>query len=114
MNEVYPQLVQVVNGETPANVSRTLSRRSRFKDLVRHKACVDWDSYALTTHTIPGTRRLFERESELNDSPSYTATAIWCADSVDPRGTTMKAVFEGIVSTAQNVSHMCESLFVEQ
>ncbi|RDX49560.1 alpha/beta-hydrolase [Lentinus brumalis] len=89
MNEEYPQLVQIVNGEAPANVSRALSRRSRLRlmDVIRRES-------------------LLERESEPNDSPSYTATAIWCADSVNPRGTTMKAVFEGIVSTAQNVSHM--------
>ncbi|TFK83375.1 hypothetical protein K466DRAFT_655259 [Polyporus arcularius HHB13444] len=87
MNEDYPQLVQIVNGEAPANVSRTLSRRSRLMDVIRRES-------------------LLERESEPNDSPSYTATAIWCADSVNPRGTTMKAVFEGIISTAQNVSHM--------
>ncbi len=56
-----------------------------------------------------GTGRLLKRGSESNDSPSYTGAAIYCADSVDLRGTTMEDVFKGIVSTTRNVSHICES-----
>ncbi len=43
MNEDYPQLVQIVNGEAPANVSRALSRRSRLLDVIRRESCVNWE-----------------------------------------------------------------------
>ncbi|RPD70275.1 alpha/beta-hydrolase [Lentinus tigrinus ALCF2SS1-7] len=83
VNEEYPQIVQIVNGEAPANA--TLGKRSR--ELVRHNPFV-------------------KRGSQPNDSPSFTSTAIYCADSVDLRGTTMEQVFKGIISTAQNVTHL--------
>ncbi|KAI0689850.1 alpha/beta-hydrolase [Cerioporus squamosus] len=86
----YPQVVQIVNGEAPANASRALSRRS--KDLTRRKPLV-------------------KRGSESNDSPSYTDSAIYCADSVNLRGTTMEEVFKGIISSSRNVSHLFGSIW---
>ena len=109
MNDVYPQVVQIVNGEGPANVSYGLSRRS--KDLVRLNPYVGRESFAWVLWlglTIPITSRLVKRGSQPNDSPSLSTAAISCADSVDLRGTTMKEVFQGIVSTSQTVSHLCE------
>ncbi|TFK83378.1 alpha/beta-hydrolase [Polyporus arcularius HHB13444] len=90
VNEEYPQMVQIVNGEVPANTSRAIRKRST--DLIRR---------------MP----LMKRSSESNDSPSYTTSAIYCADSVDPQGTTMEDVFEGIISASRNVSHMFGSLW---
>ncbi|TFK83374.1 alpha/beta-hydrolase [Polyporus arcularius HHB13444] len=89
-NEEYPQIVQIVNGEGPANASHALRRRS--KDLVRRNPLV-------------------KRGSQSNDSPSYTSIAILCGDSVDLRGTTMEDVFKGIISTARNVSHISGSVW---
>ncbi|RDX45240.1 alpha/beta-hydrolase [Lentinus brumalis] len=90
VNEGYPQLVQIVNGEAPEKSPQALSSRS--SDLTRR---------------IP----LVKRGSESNDSPSYTGAAIYCADSVDLRGTTMVDVFKGIVSTTRNVSHIFGSVW---
>ncbi|RPD55343.1 alpha/beta-hydrolase [Lentinus tigrinus ALCF2SS1-6] len=86
MNEEYPQMVQIVNGEAPANA--TLRRRSR--QLIDRSPLV-------------------KRGSQPNDSPSFTGSAIYCADSVDLRGTTMEQVFKGIIPAAQNVSHLVGS-----
>ncbi|RPD70273.1 alpha/beta-hydrolase [Lentinus tigrinus ALCF2SS1-7] len=83
VNEEYPQIVQIVNGEAPANA--TLGKR--FRELIRRNPLV-------------------KRGSQPNDSPSFTETAIFCADSVDRRGTTMEQIFKGIISTAQNVTHL--------
>ena len=108
VNNVYPQVVQIVNGEGPANVSYGLSRRS--KDRVRLNPYVGLESFTWVRGlelTSPMTSRLVKRGSQPNDSPSFTAAAVFCADSVDLRGTTMKEVFQGIVSTSQNVSHLC-------
>ncbi|RPD63505.1 alpha/beta-hydrolase [Lentinus tigrinus ALCF2SS1-6] len=83
VNEEYPQIVQIVNGEAPGNA--TLRKRSK---------------------RLIGRNPLVKRGSQPNDSPSFTSTAIYCADSVDLRGTTMEQVFKGIISTAQNVTHL--------
>ncbi|KAI0689861.1 alpha/beta-hydrolase [Cerioporus squamosus] len=90
VNEDYPQIVQIVNGEAPANASRPLSRR--YKDLNRRNPLV-------------------KRGSESNDSPSYTDSAIYCGDSIDARGTTMEEVFKHIIPTARNVSHIFGSIW---
>ncbi|RPD63511.1 alpha/beta-hydrolase [Lentinus tigrinus ALCF2SS1-6] len=84
VNEVYPQIVQIVNGEAPAN--GTLRKRS--KELIRRNPLVG------------------KRDSQPNDSPPYSGAAIYCGDSVDLRGTTMEQVLKGIISTAQNVTHL--------
>ncbi len=110
VNEDYPRIVQIVNGESPANTSQALRRRS--KDLVRRNPCVAWGSCTLATLTTTGNCSLVKRGSQPNNSPSYTSTAILCGDSVDLRGTTVEDVFKGIISTARNVSHICEPLFL--
>ncbi|RDX49113.1 alpha/beta-hydrolase [Lentinus brumalis] len=93
VNEEYLQIVQIVNREAPANKSRAFRKRSNhLNPLHRRKALV-------------------KRSSESNDSPSYTTSAIYCADSVDPQGTTMEDAFKGITSATRNVSHMFGSLW---
>ncbi|RPD70247.1 alpha/beta-hydrolase [Lentinus tigrinus ALCF2SS1-7] len=85
MNEELPQIIQIVNGEAPANTSQGLSRR--FKDRIRSNL-------------------LAKRSSNPDDNLSFTSPAIDCADSVDLRGTTMEEVFKGIISTTQNTAHL--------
>ncbi|KAI0636319.1 TAP-like protein-domain-containing protein [Trametes polyzona] len=43
------------------------------------------------------------------DTPSYTTEAIFCGDSVDLTSTNMTDVFENIIASSQNVSHMFAS-----
>ncbi len=109
MNEEYPQIVQIVTGEEPSNTSRAFRKRSNdLNPLNRRKPWVRCHIFVSAALIRLGTCRLVKRSYESNDSPSYTTSAIYCADSVDPQGTTMEDVFRGIISTTRNVSHMCE------
>ncbi len=46
VNEAYPQLVQIVNGEAPEKSPQALSSRS--SDLTRRIPYVEWDSLRLS------------------------------------------------------------------
>ncbi|RPD63565.1 alpha/beta-hydrolase [Lentinus tigrinus ALCF2SS1-6] len=81
MNEAYPEAVQIIKGEAPGNLS--LNRKS----------------------SDPTSRSSLMRRV-LRDSPSYSAPAILCADSVDLQGTTMADVFNGIIEGTRKASHM--------
>ena len=124
MNEDFPEIVQIVNGEAPqGNASQSQARalslgRSKTLQAIRLNTYVDNASdtiallevsrLGLTRITCRLVRRASSSNAGPNDSPSFTETAIHCSDSVDMRGTTMEQVFKGIISTAQNVTHICE------
>ncbi|KAI0689860.1 alpha/beta-hydrolase [Cerioporus squamosus] len=83
MKEDYPQWVQVVNGEAPANGSLT----RRAEDFVRRNP-------------------LLRRASTNNTSPSYSSHAVTCGDAVDLPGLPLEEQFKDIIATARNVSHL--------
>ncbi|TFK83377.1 alpha/beta-hydrolase [Polyporus arcularius HHB13444] len=84
MNETYPQLVQIVNGESQGNSNDSLTRRS--------------EGIARRSQPL--------KRTASNGSPSYSIHAITCGDAIDLHGVTMEEQFKGIIDTARNISHM--------
>ncbi|RPD70224.1 hypothetical protein L226DRAFT_526084 [Lentinus tigrinus ALCF2SS1-7] len=90
----WSHFMNLVKAEAPDPVSPLL----RSENIVPH-------------HTTTN-RRLTKRLGTVNNSPSYTLPAIFCADSPDVHGTTMTDVFEAVIAGTRNVSHMCEFLLL--
>ena len=77
----------------------------------------DW--LTVSNSTIPEIAADFAAEAQASsakvnkrdasDTTSYSVTALICSDGIEVN-TTMEEVFEGIISSSRNVSHMCMSL----
>ncbi len=48
------------------------------------------------------------RKRDEKDTISYSTEAILCGDSIDLTSTNMTDVFQNIIATSQNISHMCK------
>ncbi len=100
-NSVFPEALQIVEGETQGGSNVTTRSRALKRGCVSRvptPVCV-----ALTTGFW---RSLFKRTE--NETTSYTTSAILCSDGKDSGHITMTDIFDTeIISASQNVSHMC-------
>ncbi|RPD70243.1 hypothetical protein L226DRAFT_514780 [Lentinus tigrinus ALCF2SS1-7] len=82
-NVIWPELAAMVKGESPPG------KRSTY---------------------TPGLKSMFPptpwAKDQASDTPSYTTSAIFCADSVDTQGTSMAEIFEAVIAATQKVSHI--------
>nr|VWO96248.1 C2H2-type domain-containing protein [Ganoderma boninense] len=78
-NSVFPEVFQIVKGESQGNSN-------------------------VTKRSSPFSRSLVKRAE--NDTTPYTTSAILCGDGKDLGNVTMTDIFNGIISASQNISHM--------
>ena len=93
-NEVYPQIAQAVAAE-----SRAVANNSR-RAIER--------GYGAPRLSWPRADQLIRRAGSSNTT-QFTSHAILCGDSADTFGTSMDDIFNDIITTSRNVSHMCTS-----
>ena len=89
-----------------------------FVVLLRGEMYPPTDWLTVSNSTIPEIAADFAAEAQASsaqvnkrdasDTTSYSVTALICSDGIEVN-TTMEEVFEGIISSSRNVSHMCTS-----
>ncbi|KAI0747569.1 alpha/beta-hydrolase [Fomes fomentarius] len=91
VNDQYLEAVQIIQGKSGQNISSTKRASKRVH---------------------PNPFNFNKRASHSNETRSYTTPAIFCADSVDLNPhTNMTDVFNAVIASAQNVSHLFSSVW---
>ncbi|OSD00759.1 hypothetical protein PYCCODRAFT_660903 [Trametes coccinea BRFM310] len=74
-------------------------------------AAVDAESTGLSSASSMWHSLLKRQRRQMSDTKSYSIEAILCSDSVDQRGTTMEAVFEGVIASSRTSSRILTTVW---